>query len=72
MCIIWDVISISLAHNMPWSVMVATMEYIKSILNNFPEKITGSKTSPAVDHLFTERDPSLVKMLPEEPSETQN
>ena len=26
------------------------------------------KTSPAVDHLFTARDPSLAKVLPEEPA----
>ena len=47
-------------------VMVTMMEYIKTILNNFPEESMGSKTSPAVDHLFTVRDPSLANMLPEE------
>ena len=41
------------------------IEYIKSILNNFPEKITGTKTPPTADHLFMVRDPSLAKMLPE-------
>jgi hypothetical protein len=48
------------------NVMVTMMEYIKTILNNFSEEITGEKTSPAGDHLFTVRDPSLAKMLPEE------
>ncbi len=43
--------------------MVTMMEYIKTILNDFPEEITGMKTSPAVDHLFTVRDLSLAKML---------
>ncbi len=47
-------------------VMVTMMEYIKTILNNFPEEITGIKTSPAADHLSTVRDSSLAKMLPEE------
>ena len=42
------------------------MEYIKNIIKDFPEKITGIKTSPAVDHLFTVRDLSLAKVLPEE------
>ena len=42
------------------------MEYIKNIIKDFPEKIVGTKTSPAVDHLFTVRDPSLAKVLPEE------
>ncbi len=47
-------------------VMVTMMEYIKTILNDFSEKITGTKTSPATDHPFTVRDPSLARMLPEE------
>jgi hypothetical protein len=47
-------------------VMVTMMEYIKSIIKDFPEEITGIKTSPAADHLFTVRDPSLAKALLEE------
>ena len=33
---------------------------------DFPEEIVGTKTSPPADHLFTVRDPSLVKVLSEE------
>jgi hypothetical protein len=47
-------------------VMVTMMEYIKNIIKGFPEEITGTKTSPATDHLFTVRDPSLAKAFPEE------
>ncbi len=47
-------------------VMVTMMEYIKNIIKDFPEEITGTKMSPAVDRMFTVRDPSLAKMLPEE------
>jgi hypothetical protein len=47
-------------------VIVTMMEYIKTIIKDFPEEITGTKTSPATDPLFTVRDPPLVKMLPEE------
>ena len=47
-------------------VMVTMVEYIKDIIKDFPEEITGTKTSPAVDHLFTVRDPSLAKALLEE------
>ncbi len=47
-------------------VMIAKMEYIKNIIRDFPEEITGTKTSPTTDHLFTVRDPSLAKTLPEE------
>ena len=46
--------------------MVIMMEYIKSIIKNFPEEITGTKMSHATDHLLTARDPSLARMLPEE------
>jgi hypothetical protein len=47
-------------------VMVTMMEHIKNIIKDFPEEIVGTKTSPAADHLFTVRDPSLAKVLPEE------
>jgi hypothetical protein len=42
-------------------VMVTMVEYIKDIIKDFPEEITGTKMSPAADHLFTVRDPSLAK-----------
>jgi hypothetical protein len=47
-------------------VMVTMVKYIKNIIRDFPEEITGTKTSPAADHLFMVRDPSLAKALPEE------
>jgi hypothetical protein len=47
-------------------VMVTMMEYIKNIIKDFPEEIVGTKTSPAAEYLFTVRDPSLAKVLPEE------
>ncbi len=46
--------------------VITMMEYIKNIINDFPEEIVGTKTSPATDHVFTARDPSLAKVLPEE------
>jgi hypothetical protein len=48
------------------NVMVTMMVYIKNIIKDFPEEITGTKTSPAADHLFTVRDRSLTKALPED------
>ena len=47
-------------------VMVTMMEYIKKIIKDFPEEIVGMQTFPAVDHLFTVRDPSLAKVFLEE------
>jgi hypothetical protein len=46
--------------------MVTMVEYIRNIIRDFPEEITGTKISPAADHLFMVRDPSLAKALPEE------
>ncbi len=37
-------------------VIVNMMEYIKTIIKDFPEEIAGTKTSPVADHLFTVRD----------------
>jgi hypothetical protein len=47
-------------------VMVTMVEYINNIIRDFPEEITVTNTSPAVDHLLTVRDPSLAKAMPEE------
>ena len=47
-------------------VMINQIEYIKSILKEFPEEITKTRVSPAADYLFTVRDASEVKPLPEE------
>jgi len=47
-------------------VMVNMIEYIKTIINNFPEEIIVTRASPAVDHLFTVRDETEATLLPEE------
>jgi hypothetical protein len=47
-------------------VMVNMIEYIKNIIDNFPEEIVGTKTTPVADHLFKIRDKSLASPLPEE------
>ncbi len=47
------------------NVMINMIKYIKNIIADFPEKIVAIRTSPAVDHLFTVRDKSLAKPLPE-------
>ncbi len=47
-------------------VMINMIEYTKNIIRDFPEEITAVRTSPVADHLFTVRDESLAKPLPEE------
>ncbi len=46
--------------------MVTMIEYIMKIIKDFLEEIMTTKMSPATDHLFMVRDPSLAKLLPEE------
>ena len=47
-------------------VSINMVEYIKTIIDDFPEEIIGIKTSPAADHLFEVRDESEARLLPEE------
>jgi hypothetical protein len=47
-------------------VMVNMIEYIKTIINDFPEEIIVTRASPAADHLFTVRDETEAMLLPEE------
>ncbi len=46
-------------------VMVNMIEYIKTIIGNFPEEIIATHASPAADHLFTVRDETKAMPLPE-------
>jgi hypothetical protein len=41
------------------------IEYIKNLIANLQEEIPTIRTSPAADHLYTVRDTSLSKLLPE-------
>jgi hypothetical protein len=47
-------------------VMVNMTEYIKNIILDFSEEIIGTKASPASNHLYEVRDPTISKLLPEE------
>jgi len=47
-------------------VSINMIEYIKGMIADFPEEIVSVKTSPAQDHLFDVRDPSMARLLPEE------
>jgi hypothetical protein len=47
-------------------VMVNMTEYIHTIIAEFPEKITGIRTTPAADHLFRVREETEACPLPEE------
>ena len=47
-------------------VIINMTEYIKTIIDDFPEEITITKTTPAADHLFQVRDANEASLLPEE------
>jgi hypothetical protein len=44
---------------------VSMITYTSKILTDFPEPITTSCATPAVDHLFTVREESKAEFLPE-------
>jgi hypothetical protein len=47
-------------------VIINQIEYIKQILDKFPEEIKRTRATPAADYLFTIRDKSESRPLPEE------
>ena len=48
------------------SLEVSMFKYLDSIIDEFPELITGKDATPAVDHMFRIRDADEAKYLPEE------
>ena len=48
------------------SLEVSMFKYLDSIIDEFPELITGKAATPSADHLFSVRDADEVKYLPEE------
>ena len=48
------------------SLEVLMFEYLDSIIDEFPELITGKAATPAADHLFSVRDADEAKYLLEE------
>ena len=42
------------------------IKYLTKVFGDFPEQITSTSSSPAVDHLFKIREGDAVKVLPKE------
>jgi hypothetical protein len=61
-----DYLGMILDFTMEGCVIINMTEYIKTILDDFPEEITGTKTTPAADHLFQVREEDEARFLPEE------
>ena len=45
------------------SLEVSMLKYLDSIIDEFPELITGKAATPAADHLFSVRDADEAKYL---------
>jgi hypothetical protein len=63
---VYDYLGMIFDFSVKGKVMINMIKYIKNMIANFSEEIVAIRTSPAVDHLFTVRDKSLAKPLPEE------
>ena len=48
------------------SLKLSMFKYLNSIIDEFPELITGKAATSAADHLFSVRDADEAKYLPEE------
>ena len=59
-------LGIDFDYSMPQSVKVSMIKYAKQIINDFPEAITSTSSSPAADHLFDVQDDREAKLIPEE------
>jgi hypothetical protein len=61
-----DYLGMNLDYSKPGAVLFDMIPYIKKILHEFPEKITGVASSPAADHLLKIRAPSEARLLPDQ------
>jgi hypothetical protein len=60
-----DYLGMDLDFSVPGEFSVTMVEYLKGVIQDFPEEITGRATSPAADHLFTIRSEKDSKPLEE-------
>ena len=61
-----DYLGMELDYSEPGKVKVTMVPYLKDIISEFPEEITGTKVTPAAEYLFKVRDEGEAKPLPEE------
>ena len=60
-----DYLGVECDYSKKGPVIVSMIKNFKKVIMGFPEAVSGSSATPAVDHLFQVRDPSKVKALPE-------
>jgi hypothetical protein len=59
-------LGVDLEFNDDGTLDVSMMNYLKSVIAEFPEMIAGKAAMPAADHLFTVRDKKEARALEEE------
>ena len=65
-----DYLGMELDYSEPGKVKITMVSYLEKILEEFPEEIVSTKTTPAADHLFKIRDEDEARPLPEEQATT--
>jgi hypothetical protein len=63
---IHDYLGMNLNFSQPCIVKISMIKYMTKVINDFPETITTTCTTPAADHLFTVHDKQEAKFLPEQ------
>ncbi len=61
-----DYLGVDLEFNDDGTLDVLMVNYLKSVIAEFPEMITGKKAMPEANHLFTVRDKKETGVLKEE------
>jgi hypothetical protein len=61
-----DYLGVDLEFNDDGTLDVLMVNYLKSVIAEFPEMITGKAATPAADHLFTVRDKKEARAIEEE------
>ena len=54
-----------LDYSIPWEVRTSMEEYLRGVLNDFPEEITDTPETPAASNLFNIRDNKEQELLDE-------
>ena len=60
-----DYLGMWIDYSIPGEVHISMEEYLRGVLDNFPEKITETPETPAASNLFTVREDSEGELLDE-------
>ncbi len=61
-----DYLGVNMEFNEDGTLDVSMIEYLKNVIDDFPEKIVGRAATPAANHLFVIRDKKEARPLMEE------